>query len=161
KTGNLAEADASEKDKIKAVSIQSGHEYNAMKKKPLGPPPPSSAGIPRTFMVEVEDPNMKGAMLTNTGKYAIPSINAAAYAVGKKERQPFLPANPSSSSEEEDPVPDKFLCLICKEIMTGAVVIPCCGNNYCDECKCERLITQTEYPLYETTLKPQTISAQT
>ncbi|XP_074765243.1 E3 ubiquitin-protein ligase RBBP6-like [Athene noctua] len=35
-----------------------------------------STGIPRSFMVEVEDPNMKGAMLTPTGRYAIPIINA-------------------------------------------------------------------------------------
>ena len=35
-----------------------------------------STGIPRSFMMEVKDPNTKGAMLTNTGKYAIPIINA-------------------------------------------------------------------------------------
>lgn len=58
-----------------------------------------------------------------------------AYAIGKKEKPPFLPQNQSSSSEEEDPVPDELLCLICKDLMTDAVVIPCCGNSYCDECK--------------------------
>lgn len=35
-----------------------------------------STGIPRSFMVEVNDPSMKGAMLTNTGRYAIPTIDA-------------------------------------------------------------------------------------
>lgn len=59
-----------------------------------------------------------------------------AYAIGKKEKPPFLPQNQSSSSEEEDPVPDELLCLICKDLMTDAVVIPCCGNSYCDDCKC-------------------------
>lgn len=59
-----------------------------------------------------------------------------AYAIGKKEKPPFLPEEPSSSSEEDDPIPDELLCLICKDIMTDAVVIPCCGNSYCDECKC-------------------------
>lgn len=34
-----------------------------------------STGIPRSFMVEVDDPNTKGAMLTNCGRYAIPSID--------------------------------------------------------------------------------------
>ncbi|XP_074995223.1 E3 ubiquitin-protein ligase RBBP6-like [Calonectris borealis] len=38
-----------------------------------------STGIPRSFMMEVKDPNTKGAMLTNTGKYAIPTINAFPY----------------------------------------------------------------------------------
>lgn len=41
-----------------------------------GPRIKKSTGIPRSFMMEVKDPNMKGAMLTNTGKYAIPTIDA-------------------------------------------------------------------------------------
>lgn len=54
-------------------------------KTPLGPVPSSptspvprlkrSSGIPMSFMVEVKDPNTKGAMLTPSGKYAIPIIN--------------------------------------------------------------------------------------
>lgn len=35
-----------------------------------------STGIPRSFMMEVDDPSMKGVMLTNTGTYAIPTIDA-------------------------------------------------------------------------------------
>lgn len=35
-----------------------------------------STGIPRSFMVQVDDPNIKGAMLTNCGSYAIPAIHA-------------------------------------------------------------------------------------
>ena len=56
-----------------------------------------------------------------------------AYARGKKEKPPFLPEEPSSSSG--DPIPDELLCLICKDTMTDAVVTPCCGNGYCDDCK--------------------------
>ncbi|KAF1436572.1 E3 ubiquitin-protein ligase RBBP6, partial [Spheniscus mendiculus] len=93
-----------------------------------------STGIPRSFTMEVNDPNTKGAMLTNSGKYAIPTINAEAYARGKKEKPPFLPEEPSSSSSPDDPIPDGLLYLICKDLMTDAAVIPCCGNSYCDKC---------------------------
>ncbi|NXJ58035.1 RBBP6 ligase, partial [Spizaetus tyrannus] len=177
-TANLAEANASEEDKIKAMMIQSSREYDPINymKKPLGPPPSSynchrcgkpghyikncptngdtnvesvarmkkSTGIPRSFLVEVKDPNTKGVMLTKTGKYAVPCLNVEAYTRRKKEKPPFLPEEPSSSSSD-DPIPDEILCLICKEIMTDAAIIPCCGNSYCDECIRTALLESEEH----------------
>lgn len=58
-----------------------------------------------------------------------------AYAQGKKERPPFVPREQSSSEDDADPIPDELLCPICNDLMTDAVVIPCCGNSYCDECE--------------------------
>ena len=180
KTANLAEANASEEDKIKAMMLQSVRDYdpvNYMKKTLVGVPPPSyiclrcgkpghsikncptnrdknlesgrrikkCSGIPRSFLMEVKDPNMKGAMLTNTGKYVIPTIDAEAYAIGKKEKPPFLPEEPSPPSEQGDPIPEELLCLICKDIMTDAVLIPCCGNSYCDECVRTALLESDEH----------------
>ncbi|XP_066566431.1 E3 ubiquitin-protein ligase RBBP6-like [Amia ocellicauda] len=92
------------------------------------------AGIPRSFLVEVADSSVKGAMLTSTGSYAIPSIAMEAYANGKKEKHPFLVQEQSSPPTEGDPVPAELLCLLCEELLVDAVVIPCCGTNYCDEC---------------------------
>ncbi|KAJ4932677.1 hypothetical protein JOQ06_011092 [Pogonophryne albipinna] len=93
-----------------------------------------SSGIPRSFMMEVDDPSVKGAMLTSCGRYAVPTIDAEAYAIGKKERPPFVPRDHSESEDEEDPVPEELLCLICHDLLSDAVVIPCCGNSYCDDC---------------------------
>ncbi|CAG02697.1 unnamed protein product, partial [Tetraodon nigroviridis] len=93
-----------------------------------------STGIPRSFMVEVDDPSIKGAMLTNCGHYAIPALHAKAYAVGKKEKPPFGPQEPPKP-KAEDPVPKELLCLICKEMLSDAVVIPCCANSFCDDCE--------------------------
>ncbi|KAH0515095.1 E3 ubiquitin-protein ligase RBBP6 [Microtus ochrogaster] len=174
---NLAETDASEEDKIKAMMLQSSQMYSPVNyvKKPLHPrlwshirfhhdkPGPynknwatnrdqnfgrrlrKSSGIPRSFMMEVKDPNMKGVMITNTGKYVIPMIDAEAYAIGKKEKPPFLPEEPSSSLEEDDAIPDELLCLICKDIMTDAAIIPCCGNSYCDNCIRTALLESDEH----------------
>lgn len=91
-----------------------------------------STGIPRSFMVPVDGPSVPGAMMTPTGHYAVPVIDHQAYKEGKKERPPF--------SQDPDPVvekpeiPDDLLCNICKDLMTDAVMIPCCGNSFCDEC---------------------------
>lgn len=61
-----------------------------------------------------------------------------AYAQGKKERPPFVPRDQSASEDESDPIPDELLCPICNDLMSDAVVIPCCGNSYCDDCKLSR-----------------------
>ncbi|XP_014386484.1 PREDICTED: E3 ubiquitin-protein ligase RBBP6-like [Myotis brandtii] len=138
KTANLAEANASEEDKIKAMMLQSGHEYDPINymKKPLGPPPPSytcfHCGKP-------------GHSIKNCPTNGDKNFEPEAYAIGKKEKPPFLPEEPSPSSEEDDPIPDELLCLICKDIMTDAAVIPCCGNSYCDECTTET-VTPTTTP---------------
>ncbi|XP_051243076.1 E3 ubiquitin-protein ligase RBBP6 [Dicentrarchus labrax] len=104
-----------------------------------------STGIPRSFMVEVDDPNIKGAMLTNCGHYAIPAIHAKAYAIGKKEKPPFVPQEQPKSEDKEDPVPDELLCLICHDLLSDAVVIPCCGNSYCDDCIRNALLDSEEH----------------
>ncbi|CAM9154114.1 unnamed protein product [Bubo scandiacus] len=101
KTSNLAEANASEEDKIRAMMIQSCRQYDPIKE---------------------------------------------AYARGKEEKPPFLPAEPSSSSfSSDDPIPEELLCCICKEIMADAVTIPCCGNSYCDECIRTALLEREEH----------------
>ncbi|XP_075268124.1 E3 ubiquitin-protein ligase RBBP6-like [Opisthocomus hoazin] len=179
KTANLAAANASEEDKIKAMMVQSCQEYDPINymKRPVGPPPSSfpcryygkpghyrrncptsgdknfvpaprmrrSTGIPRSFLIELKDPNTKGAMLTKTGKYAIPIINAEAYARGKKEKPPFVPEELPSSSSSSDALPDELLCLICKDAMTDAAVTPCCGSSYCDECIRTALLASEEH----------------
>ncbi|XP_068100377.1 E3 ubiquitin-protein ligase RBBP6-like isoform X3 [Hyperolius riggenbachi] len=178
-TANLADANAPEEDKIKAMMLQSACVHNPDKniktllesarlndscfgcflpghyvkdcptkeEKSLKSANKikKSTGIPCSFMIEVTDPNTKGAMLTNSGKYAVPIISAKAYAKGKRENPPFLPGDQSPSPEEKEPIPDMLLCMICKNIMTDAAVIPCCGNSYCDECIRNSLLESEEH----------------
>lgn len=54
------------------------------------------------------------------------------YKEKKVEKPPFL-------AEKEKPaetttIPDDLLCVICKDLMLDAVMAPCCGNSFCDEC---------------------------
>ncbi|XP_060946732.1 E3 ubiquitin-protein ligase RBBP6-like, partial [Limanda limanda] len=104
-----------------------------------------SSGIPRSFMVEVDDPSVKGAMLTNCGRYAVAAIDAKAYAIGKKEKPPFFQQDKPKSEVEEDPIPEELLCLICQDLLSDAVVIPCCGNSYCDDCIRTTLLDSEEH----------------
>ncbi|MBN3310572.1 RBBP6 ligase, partial [Amia calva] len=102
-------------------------------------------GIPRSFLVEVVDSSVKGAILTSTGSYAIPAIAMEAYANGKKEKHPFLVQEQSPLPTEGDPVPAELLCLLCNDLLVDAVVIQCCGTNYCDECIMTCLIDSDEH----------------
>uniref|UniRef100_H2YGK4 RING-type domain-containing protein n=1 Tax=Ciona savignyi TaxID=51511 RepID=H2YGK4_CIOSA len=173
-TSNLAEANASEEDKIKAAIAQSTNEYDPSKyvhyfssifiqtasmrcfrcnqighystqcnmskvikssiTDRLQKVYRHATGIPRSHMIEVTQKS-KGAMLTTDGKYVVPFMDKKGYEVGKKERPPFVPQPEVAEEEEEDePIPDELICLLCKDLLVDAVVIPCCGNSYCDEC---------------------------
>ncbi|XP_073766060.1 E3 ubiquitin-protein ligase RBBP6-like isoform X1 [Danio rerio] len=123
KTENLAEAKASEEDKLKAVMYQSSLCYYSSSEamRLLGIPghhirhcPTNvgsrsaphkrirkSTGIPRSFLLEVDDPDRKGVMIDGSGRYVIPIIDAEAYAAEKRKRPSFSCQTeplPSSSS---------------------------------------------------------------
>lgn len=55
-----------------------------------------------------------------------------AYKEGKKEKPPF--AQDPEPVVEKPEIPEDLLCNICKDLLTDAVMIPCCGNSFCDEC---------------------------
>ncbi|XP_077970078.1 uncharacterized protein LOC120331661 [Styela clava] len=116
---------------------QSGHYASQCRIKPAAERPKPfrpATGIPRSHMIQVNK-ETRGAMLTADGQYVVPVIDKKGYDVGKKEKPPFLPEVVNEKEDDEDePVPDELICLLCKEIMHDAVVIPCCGNSYCDEC---------------------------
>jgi hypothetical protein len=60
-------------------------------------------------------------------------IYSQAYKEGKKERPPFQ-QEPEPVVEKPE-IPEDLLCNVCKDLLTDAVMIPCCGNSFCDECK--------------------------
>ncbi|XP_044734609.1 E3 ubiquitin-protein ligase RBBP6 isoform X3 [Chrysoperla carnea] len=87
-----------------------------------------STGIPRSFMVPVEGPMVPGAMMTPTGQYAVPALDHQAYNSDGGGRG-------GAETEQQRPdIPEDLVCSICKDLLTDAVMIPCCGNSFCDEC---------------------------
>lgn len=84
-----------------------------------------STGIPLSFMVPVEGPQVQGAMMTPSGGYAVPVLDHQTYT-----QKPAAPA----PQEAKPDIPDDLLCSICSDLLTDAVMIPCCGNSFCDEC---------------------------
>jgi len=70
-------------------------------------------------------------------------LDRNAYKQGKKEKPPFVKSeSPEPVPEDDDKkIPGELLCLICNSLLTDAVVIPCCGNSYCDDCKLLYVIT--------------------
>lgn len=78
---------------------------------PLGPLPKEAmevkrtAGIPRSFIERDKDP----------------------------DNNPII--QPSQvPPEEKQAIPEDLICSICKDLFTDAVMIPCCGSSFCDEC---------------------------
>lgn len=74
-----------------------------------------NTGIPRSFI----DAQMKEA-----------AAQAAAGGV-PTPAQPVVAAEPEPAEE----VPEDLVCNICKDLFTDAVMIPCCGGTFCDECR--------------------------
>ena len=67
------------------------------------------------------------------------SIRREAYVKGKKEKPPFVfPSDDTDENSTTKKIPGELLCQLCKDLLTDAVVISCCGNSFCDECKWEK-----------------------
>ena len=109
--------------------------------------PRMATGIPRSQMVNAK-PGDPGALAVGGGSYAVPAVDRKAYAEGKKELPPFAEkppdAAPASGITTND-IPAELLCPICRDIMSDASLITCCGNSFCDDCIREKLLETEEH----------------
>ena len=90
-------------------------------------------------MKRADNANVQGAMLTASGQLAVPVIDSKAYTQGKKATERDFPvgakvaAAPEMKKVERN-APDEMICPLCRKLMADAVLIPCCGRSYCDDC---------------------------
>ena len=52
----------------------------------------------------------------------------------KKERPPFQADSPPPD-EVKSIIPSDLVCALCTDLMSDAVLIPCCGESFCDDCE--------------------------
>ncbi|XP_027053177.1 E3 ubiquitin-protein ligase RBBP6-like isoform X2 [Pocillopora damicornis] len=158
KVTDLANADASEEDKLKAMMKQSGEDWDPSQyvkgRRPYAPgvPVPQSyvcyrcgkhghfirncptngdarfdvpkvkrtTGIPRTFLSTAE-----GTSSPPTSSLSPSNQEDETKSKGKEK-------TPQSAGNKK--VPAELRCPSCSNLLTDAVLIPCCGTSYCDDC---------------------------
>lgn len=42
---------------------------------------------------------------------------------------------PLLEEEKKQEIPEDLVCSICNDLFVDAVMIPCCGSSFCDDCK--------------------------
>lgn len=60
-------------------------------------------------------------------------LSREAYLASENAGGGDTPSNAPAAPETA--VPDELICSLCRDLLTDAVMIPCCGNSFCDECK--------------------------
>lgn len=45
------------------------------------------------------------------------------------------PQKKQETKVEKVIIPEDLLCNLCSDLLTDAIMMPCCGISFCDECK--------------------------
>lgn len=45
------------------------------------------------------------------------------------------PQKKQETEVEKVIIPEDLLCILCSDLLTDAIMMPCCGTSFCDECK--------------------------
>eukprot|EP00088_Acartia_fossae_P044309 TRINITY_DN4699_c0_g1_i11.p1 TRINITY_DN4699_c0_g1~~TRINITY_DN4699_c0_g1_i11.p1 ORF type:complete len:400 (-),score=62.29 TRINITY_DN4699_c0_g1_i11:188-1387(-) len=96
-----------------------------------------TTGIPRTFL-QISEEKVQGAKIDPTGRIVVNEMEIAAYNEKKVEKSPWVADDRPAAPKIQ--IPDELTCKVCKEILTDAVMMPCCGEVACDECARDGII---------------------
>ena len=73
-----------------------------------------------------------------------------AYREVKKEKPPFSSENEPELQKVE--IPEDLKCPLCNNLLNDAVLIPCCGSSFCDECNFGRFLDSSYTSLPDSSL---------
>lgn len=45
------------------------------------------------------------------------------------------PQKKQETDVEKVIIPEDLLCSLCSDLLTDAIMMPCCGTSFCDECE--------------------------
>lgn len=108
-----------------------------------------SMGIPST-QISIGAANVPGTMMDRHGNLVVRTVDYNAVQRGRLD---------TLQAPKETKIPPELTCSICKELMKDAVVIPCCGKSFCDDCIREHLL-ENEFTCpacNETDVSPDTL----
>lgn len=83
-------------------------------------------GIPRSFLKPVQGGDAKATLLLPEGGFAIMIPNEEVFL---KEIEKMKVESDGTFS-----IPESLKCTLCNGLLNDAVLIPCCGYSFCDEC---------------------------
>eukprot|EP01134_Creolimax_fragrantissima_P008348 CFRG8348T1 len=106
---------------IKFCPNDKGESLNVKVMKP-------TTGIPKSFLKYTTDGETPGALMTEDGKFAVVQPNEREFTKVMKQM------GPTNKSAENGALPDELKCQMCQLVLKEVVTIPCCNDNFCDEC---------------------------
>jgi len=53
------------------------------------------------------------------------------------------PQKKQETDVEKVIIPEDLLCNLCSDLLTDAIMMPCCGTSFCDECKHSYFMRET------------------
>ncbi|XP_055916777.1 E3 ubiquitin-protein ligase RBBP6 isoform X2 [Eupeodes corollae] len=148
-TLDLSQMNASEEDKIQAMMAQSTVDYDPRGYQKIRGPG-QTGEVPPTYRCYKCHQN--GHWIKNC---PLPHSSAKKSEIRRNTGIPksFLHEKGAENEaiteeivipEKQAEVPDELLCSICKDIFRDAVMIPCCGSSFCDDCVRTALLESEE-----------------
>ncbi|XP_026468823.1 E3 ubiquitin ligase PQT3-like [Ctenocephalides felis] len=142
---DLSKMVGSEEDKIKAMISQSTMDYDPSNYQKVrganqqGEVPPNY----RCFKCHMAGHWIKNCPMTsgaetadikrNTGFQEVLLLRSQLEVTASLSPSPD-PIKQTTVVENKVEIPEDLQCMICKDLLSDAVMIPCCGSSFCDEC---------------------------